>query len=81
MKKTVALIFTILSALLILDSLNAGQALLMFVLAGQVPGTSIIISASVMLQAYLVLIGFVCARLFIAALNSLSAQRLKRQTA
>ena len=81
MRTTITIIATILSGLLILDSFNAGQALLMFVLAGQLPGTSIALSASTMLEAYLVIAGFVSARLVIAAAGTVRSALLKRQTA
>ncbi len=48
---------------MILDSLNAGHALMMFLLAGIIPGTSISLSADVMMQFFALLIGFVLARL------------------
>jgi hypothetical protein len=65
MKKTIALILTILSALLILDSMDAFHALAMFMLAGIVPGTHIALSATFMLELFTLLLGFVLARIAI----------------
>jgi hypothetical protein len=62
MKKTIAIILTIFSLILILDSMNAGQAVAMFLLAGIIPGTNFVVSASQMLQLFALLIGFVLAR-------------------
>ncbi len=61
-KKQLSLIFTTLSALIILDSLNAGQALVMFMIAGVIPGTSLALDATVTLQFFAALIGFTLAR-------------------
>lgn len=63
MKKTVAIIFTILSFILILDSMNAGHAVVMFFLAGIIPGTDISVSAEHMMQLCALLLGFVFARI------------------
>jgi hypothetical protein len=63
MKKQLTITFIILSALLILDSANAGHALFMFYLAGEVPGTNVILSANTMMQIFALLIGFVVARI------------------
>jgi len=61
-KKTVTIIFIILSAVLILDSMDFAHALAMFLLAGIIPGTNIVISATVMLEFFALVIGFVIAR-------------------
>lgn len=63
MKKTIVIICTVLSALMILDSMYAGEALMMFLLAGVIPGTNITISAQHMMEAFALLMGFVIARL------------------
>lgn len=63
MKKTLTIIFTSLSLLLILDSMNVGQAITMFLLAGVIPGTNIAISAATMLEFFALLIGFTLARI------------------
>ncbi|MDB5161723.1 MAG: hypothetical protein JWM52_231 [Candidatus Saccharibacteria bacterium] len=62
MRRVVIISCVILSGLMILDSLNAGHALMMFLLAGIIPGTSIALSADVMMQFFALLIGFVLAR-------------------
>lgn len=51
---------------MILDTLDALQALVMFLLAGIVPGTSTIISADHMFNAYIFLAGFTLARVTLA---------------
>lgn len=63
MKKTTAIILTLLSLVLILDSFNFGHALMMFYLAGLIPGTNIALSASQMLELFAVAAGFTVARL------------------
>lgn len=81
MKKQLAITLIILSALLILDSANAGHALFMFYLAGEVPGTSVILSANTMMQIFALLIGFVVARIgnhvVMTAINNLSTRNEK----
>lgn len=81
MKKVFTISFTVAAALLILDSVNAGQAMVMFFLAGQIPGTSTVVSASTMLEAYLLLAGFIGARLTIAATKNFRMAILKRRVA
>lgn len=63
MRKTVTIVLTVLSGLIILDSFDAGQAIMMFFLAGVIPGTHISLSAQVMLEAFTLALGFVLARL------------------
>lgn len=63
MKKTIIITSLIFSALLILDSINAPQAVFMFYLAGQIPGTQTYLSAGTMMELFALLIGFVLARL------------------
>ena len=63
MKKLIITTCLILSALLILDSMNARQAFAMFYLAGQIPGTKNSVSASTMMELFALLIGFVLARI------------------
>jgi len=74
MKKLITTTCLILSALLILDSMNAGQALAMFYLAGQVPGTNTSVSASTMMEFFALLTGFVLARISNAAITYLTNQ-------
>lgn len=63
MRKTITATCLILSGLIILDSLNAGHALMMFLLAGVIPGTSMVLNAQLTMQLFAVLFGFVLARL------------------
>jgi len=63
MKKAITIICITLSALLVLDTMNAWHAVAMFYLAGDVPGTNITLSANTMLQLFALLIGFVVARI------------------
>lgn len=69
MKKTVTIILLALSAIIILDSLNAGHALFMFLLAGVIPGTNITISAASMLEFFTLLIGFTLSRITLALIR------------
>lgn len=63
MKKVLIITFTALSAILILDSMQAGQALVDFFVAGIIPGTNKSLSASMALQIFALLGGFTFARL------------------
>ena len=63
MKKALTASFTILSLILILDSINAGHAIAMFILAGIIPGTNIAVSADRMLEVCVLLIGFILSRI------------------
>ena len=72
MKKTLSILFVLLSALLILDTLNAGHALTMFLLVGIIPGTNISIDASRMLEYILILTGFTLSRLTTGSVRAYS---------
>jgi len=63
MKKVFTIVFVLLSAVIILDSFNAWHALVMFYVAGEIPGTRTSLSASTMLSIFALLIGFVVARI------------------
>lgn len=63
MKKKLSIIFICLSAILILDSANVGHALMLFVLAGIVPGTNTVLSAQQTLELFALLLGIVIGRL------------------
>ena len=75
MKKSLTIIFTILSAVLILDSMNAGYAIAMFLLAGIVPGTNIVVSADQMLVLFVMLFGFVLGRVGVRLATTALAYR------
>lgn len=63
MKKTLIILLTSLSLVMILDSLNAGEAIAMFFLAGVIPGTNIAISATRMFEFFTLLLGFTLSRI------------------
>ncbi len=69
MKKALTILFISLSFILILDSVNAGHALVMFFLAGVIPGTNIAISATNMLEVFTLLIGFTLSRVTISLIR------------
>ena len=81
MKKNIAIIITILSFILILDSMNAGYAIAMFLLAGIVPGTNIVLTADRMLEIIALLTGFVFARISIRVAQAYSTYRVSELTA
>lgn len=62
---------------MILDSLNAGEALTMFFLAGVIPGTNFSISATHMLEFFTLTLGFTLSRiaLYVSRLDGIR-QRL-----
>lgn len=62
MKKSIAIAFIIMSLLLILDSFDFSHTLMMFLLAGIIPGTNIAINGTQMLQIFAVAGGFTVAR-------------------
>ncbi|MCD8561557.1 hypothetical protein LRY29_00575 [Candidatus Saccharibacteria bacterium] len=74
MRRRVILTCLILSGLIILDSLNAGHALVMFLLAGIIPGTSIAISGGQMLALFALAAGIVVGRIFSRSLRSYRPQ-------
>jgi len=63
MHKKIIITCLVLSGLMILDSLNVGQAFMMFFLAGVIPGTNFSLSAQAMIELFALLTGFVIARL------------------
>jgi len=74
MKKLITIIMVILSLLLILDSFNFGHALMMFYLAGVIPGTNIALGAAQMLEFFAVVAGFTVARVMTYTVRSLKSQ-------
>ena len=79
MKKTIITLCLILSGLLILDSFHVGQAVVMFLLAGEIPGTSSSINAAVLLELYLIAAGFICSRIVFFAVRRATATFSRRQ--
>lgn len=77
MKKALTLTFISLSLVLILDSLNAGRAIMMFLLAGVIPGTTIALEASRMLELFALLLGFTLSRI---AMNVIQSALSRRQS-
>lgn len=75
MKKTITITLTILSLLIILDSLNAGQALMVFFLAGVIPGTNVAIDAGRALELFALITGFVLARIVLTSTPQLFIKR------
>jgi len=67
-QKSLTIIFTILSAVLILDSMNFGYAIAMFLLAGIIPGTNIVVSADAMLNTIMFVSGFILSRIVMSLL-------------
>ena len=80
MRKFIIITCLVLSGLIILDSLNAGHLLMMFLLAGVIPGTDISISAGRMMEFFGLLIGLVIGRLSTRPLQALFTRlpQLKR---
>jgi hypothetical protein len=65
MRKPIVIIATVLSGLMILDSLQVGHAITMFLLAGVIPGTNLVLSPTVTLELFALLLGFVMSRIVI----------------
>lgn len=75
MRKSVIITCLILSGIIILDSLNAGHALAMFLLAGIIPGTSTVVSAQTMLELFTLLFGFTLSRVTLNLLHLAEKRR------
>jgi hypothetical protein len=71
MKKTLIIAFSLSSLLLIINSFDIGHALMMFYLAGIVPGTNIAIDAARMLEMFALLAGFIVARIMAFTVRAL----------
>lgn len=63
MKKTIIITLTILSVLMILDTSNASHGIAMFLLAGAVPGTNLVVDATGMLAVISFIVGFIATRI------------------
>jgi|GEM_PF-781354 len=79
MKNVIIITCTSLSALIILDTFNAGHALAMFMFAGVIPGTNTAISADSMLSFFALATGFTLSRLFMGIIRRTS-QAIASQT-
>ena|GEM_PF-1059274 len=79
MKKIITITSLIFSSLLILDSMNIGSALVLFVIAGQVPGTNVSIDAGAMLFFFMLITGVITGRLTSRAYATLL--KIRRQSA
>ena len=55
MKKTISILLNVLSLALICDSINAPHLLVMFLFAGEIPFTNIVLSATQMMAMMIVL--------------------------
>lgn len=80
MQKTLAIIFISLSSLIILDSLDFGHALMLFLFAGVIPGTSITLSPVQTLELFALLIGVVMGRISASLIVSLHRGRYFQPT-
>jgi hypothetical protein len=65
MKKLIIVIINLISVTFILSSMNALQAIVNFVIAGQIPGTEMALDGQTMLALFLVPTGFILGRVFI----------------
>jgi len=73
MKRTLITLLVIASMLLILDSINFSHALMMFLLAGVIPGTNIAIDGAQMLTLIALVVGFTLGRLTASFVKSISS--------
>jgi hypothetical protein len=71
MRKAIIITCLIFSGLIILDSFNAGHILMMFLLAGVVPGTNVALSATTMMEIFALLTGLVIGRLSSRAIRQI----------
>lgn len=85
MKKAITIICTVSALLLILDSMNAANSILLFVFAGVIPGTNLLVSPSVMMTATAMAMVIVILRLTVWPIISVNItqaakERSKRST-
>lgn len=74
MRKAIIIACLILSGLIILDSFNIGHVLMMFLLAGVIPGTNIALSATTMMEIFALLIGLIIGRISSYVIRQLSTR-------
>lgn len=74
MKKIITIALITFSLLIILDSLNFGHAIMMFLLAGVIPGTNIAIDGARMLEFFALAAGFTLARVMAYFAKSLKVR-------
>jgi hypothetical protein len=77
MKKFIIITCLTLSSLMVMDSFNAGHALVMFLLVGIVPGTDIVVSATTMLQIVALFAGLTLSRLVSKPFRQLVSRSLE----
>jgi hypothetical protein len=75
MKKTLTIILVIASALLILDSVNFAHAVMLFLLAGVIPGTNILITPAETMMLCALIGGFVLSRTIIPSLSRSTSKK------
>ena len=80
MKKAITIVCIVLSALMMLDMLNAGHAFAMFLFAGIIPGTAVAIDAQTLLELYTLALGFVSARVFVAFSKAIMRRQASKGT-
>lgn len=80
MKRFITITTLTLSALIILDTLDAGHALMMFLLAGIIPGTNITLSATQTLNLFALLAGFTLSRTTLSFVRTYRGRRPVTQT-
>lgn len=83
LRKAIVITCVSLSAILVFDALNAPDALLRFIAAGHIPGTSIYLDASVMLALFMTGLGYLTGRLTTRATRYIQTKftrPLRRQT-
>lgn len=81
MKQRITIISLILSGILIFDSMQIGQALAMFIIAGQIPGTPYYLSADAMLGLFMLIIGFAAGRLTLRVMSFFGEEKFRRSRA
>jgi hypothetical protein len=74
MQKTITYTSLVAASLLILDSMNAFNELVFFLIAGKIPGTSVYLDASTMLSLSVLFVGLVLGRLAAATIRRLQGR-------
>lgn len=75
MKHFIIIACIALSLIIFLDTVDAGHALVMFLLAGIIPGTNIAIEAGRMMELFALLIGFTLSRVTMSVARQTTNRR------
>lgn len=79
-KKSLSILFTAFSGVLILDTLNISHGIVFFLMAGIIPGTNFSIDANTMLIIFALATGFTLSRITVRLLTTVQLRLASRST-